>query len=129
MNKSTKPKSPKNRRPTRATNPVLTAADDAKRPNTKSPNTKSRKTKSQYAKFQTANVSSPRSPARANSKLATMIGMLHRKEGATIEQLSKATGWQFHSVRGALSGAIKKRMGLTVSSSKTDSASTYRIAG
>ena len=40
-----------------------------------------------------------------------------------------ATGWQAHSVRGAISGAIKKRLGLKVTSEKSDGVRTYRIAG
>jgi hypothetical protein len=68
------------------------------------------------------------SPVRANSKIATVIAMLSRKEGTTIEQLVKATGWQAHSVRGALSGAIKKKLGMDVVSAKTDGTRSYRIA-
>jgi hypothetical protein len=66
---------------------------------------------------------------RDTSKLAKVIAMLRRKEGATIEQLVKATDWQAHSVRGAISGAIKKKLGLDVTSVKTDSGRVYRIAG
>jgi Protein of unknown function (DUF3489) len=42
--------------------------------------------------------------------------------------MMQATGWQAHSVRGALSGALKKKLGLTVSSDKTDSGRVYRVA-
>jgi hypothetical protein len=55
--------------------------------------------------------------------------MLRSTNGATIEAVSKATGWQTHSVRGAISGAIKKKLGLTVTSTKTDGVRTYRISG
>ena len=55
--------------------------------------------------------------------------MLRRPEGATIEQIVKATGWQPHTVRGAIAGALKKKLGLTVSSEKTeDEPRVYRIA-
>jgi len=64
---------------------------------------------------------------RETSKLGMVVAMLRRKEGATIEQLVKATSWQAHSVRGALSGAIKKKLGLTISSIKTDGVRTYRV--
>nr|TFG55530.1 MAG: DUF3489 domain-containing protein [Hyphomicrobiales bacterium] len=47
--------------------------------------------------------------------------------GATIADLTSATEWQAHSVRGAMSGAIKKKRGLPVTSEKTDGARTYRI--
>jgi hypothetical protein len=66
--------------------------------------------------------------ARENSKLATVVAMLRSTKGATIEELAKATGWQEHSVRGAISGAIKKKLALNVTSSKTDGVRTYRIS-
>ncbi len=65
---------------------------------------------------------------RPDSKLGIVIGMLRSTKGATIEALSKATGWQAHSVRGAISGAIKKKHCLTVTSEKIDGDRTYRIA-
>jgi hypothetical protein len=66
-------------------------------------------------------------PAKTTSKLATIIAMLRRPGGATIADLTTATKWQAHSVRGAMSGAIKKKRGLPVTSEKTDGARTYRI--
>jgi hypothetical protein len=69
-----------------------------------------------------------RKPAvRETSKLATVIAMLRRHNGASIEDLCKATGWQAHSVRGALSGAIKKKLRLTVTSQKSDGVRFYRV--
>jgi hypothetical protein len=65
---------------------------------------------------------------RANSKLGKMIALLRRQDGATIAQMMKATGWQAHSVRGAMSGAIKMRLGLTITSTKLGAGRTYRIA-
>ena len=68
------------------------------------------------------------SRTRDNSKQALMIGMLKRPEGATLAQLIDATGWQSHTVRGAISGALKKKLGLVVESSKLDGAERiYRI--
>jgi Protein of unknown function (DUF3489) len=64
---------------------------------------------------------------RPDSKLGIVIGMLRSTKGVTIEALAKATGWQAHSVRGAISGAIKKKHGLTVTSEKIDGVRTYRI--
>jgi hypothetical protein len=57
--------------------------------------------------------------ARPGSKTAKVLGLLRRSGGATGKELQKATGWQAHSVRGFLSGALGKKMGLTVTSSKT----------
>jgi hypothetical protein len=64
---------------------------------------------------------------RENSKIANMITLLRRREGATLEQLVKITGWQAHSVRGAMSGSLKKKLGLTVTSSKDGETRIYRI--
>ncbi len=55
---------------------------------------------------------------RADSKQALVIGLLQRPEGATIEQIMEATGWQQHTVRGTLAGTLKKRLGLTINSTK-----------
>ena len=46
--------------------------------------------------------------------------MLRRPDGATIEQMSKSLDWQMHSVRGVISGALKKKQGLTITNEKTD---------
>ncbi len=57
-----------------------------------------------------------------------MIDLLKRKKGATIEEIVAATGWQPHSVRGAISGALKKKLGLMVTSEKLgDGPRRYRI--
>ena len=53
--------------------------------------------------------------------------MLRRPGGATIADLTTETKWQAHSVRGSISGAIKKKRGLAVISEKTDGTRIYRI--
>lgn len=65
-------------------------------------------------------------PAHA-SKLSIMTDLLQRPDGATIAQLVDATGWQAHSVRGCMSGALKKRK-LTIVSEKTDAGRVYRAS-
>ena len=55
---------------------------------------------------------------RDNSKQAMVIAMLTRAEGATIKQICAATDWQAHTVRGTLAGAFKKKLGLTITSTK-----------
>lgn len=66
---------------------------------------------------------------RAGTKQALLIEMLRRPKGATIEQIVKATGWQPHTVRGAIAGALKKKLGLTVTSEKPEGGlRVYRIA-
>ena len=62
----------------------------------------------------------PVPPARAGTKQATLIDLLGRPGGATIADLVKATGWQPHSVSGAISGALKKKLGLTVTSTTVE---------
>src|SRR5688500_15582262 len=72
---------------------------------------------------------SPTLTPRENTKQAKLITMLRRPGGATIADLAKATGWQRHTVRGAISGALKKKLGLTVMSAKAeDGERVYRIA-
>ena len=66
-------------------------------------------------------------PATPKGKLGQVIEMLRRPQGASIDDLAAATGWQIHSVRGALSGAIKKKLGLAVVSDKTEAGRVYRI--
>ena len=66
---------------------------------------------------------------RDDTKQAQLIAMLRRKEGATIAQIVAATGWQPHTVRGAFAGALKKKLGLTVTSEKVEGGErVYRIA-
>jgi hypothetical protein len=62
---------------------------------------------------------SPKPTPRAGTKQAQMIEMLKRPEGATVEQIAAATGWQHHTIRGAISGALKKKLGLTVEATRT----------
>ena len=67
-------------------------------------------------------------PAR-NGKGATIVELLRRKEGATLADLTKATGWQPHSVRGFLSAQVGKKLGLKlVSTKREDGQRVYQIA-
>ena len=70
-----------------------------------------------------------RSVAAGTTKLAQLEALLRRPEGATLDQISASIGWQAHSVRGAMSGTLKKKQGLTISSDKAeDGQRIYRIA-
>ena len=65
---------------------------------------------------------------RDNSKQAAVIAMLQRPEGATVAQICASTGWQSHTARGCLAGALKKKLGLTITSEKaTGRDRVYRI--
>ena len=57
---------------------------------------------------------------REGTKQATLIAMLRAPEGATVEEIMTATGWQSHTVRGAMAGALKKKLGLEVTSEKIE---------
>ena len=61
-------------------------------------------------------------------KIGAVVVLLKRPEGATLDEMMQATGWQAHSVRGAISGSIKKAMGFGVVSEKIDGVRVYRIA-
>jgi hypothetical protein len=65
----------------------------------------------------------------ATTKLAQLEALLRRPEGATLDRISTSIGWQVHSVRGAMSGTLKKKQGLTITSDKAeDGQRIYRIA-
>jgi Protein of unknown function (DUF3489) len=85
-------------------------------------------------------VSADKPTPRSSTKQAKMIEMLRRPEGATVEQIAAATRWQHHTIRGVISGALKKKLGLTVEATRTrevgpnkagakGSATVYRITG
>lgn len=62
------------------------------------------------------------------TKAQNIIALLKAKRGATLADMTKATGWQEHSVRGFLAGALKKRHGLEVQSEKHgDGPRRYRL--
>ena len=66
---------------------------------------------------------------RTDTKQAQLIAMLKRAKGASIEEIAEALGWQHHTVRGAIAGALKKRLGLKVESEKDERRGrVYRIA-
>jgi Protein of unknown function (DUF3489) len=97
----------------------------------KAPKSKARVTKAAAAEKPTP---------RAGTKQAKMIELLKRPEGATLEQIAAATGWQHHTIRGAISGALKKKLGFNVEATRTrevgpnrtgakGSSTVYRITG
>lgn len=70
----------------------------------------------------------PPRTTRESTKQAVLIELLSRSEGATLPQMTEATGWQVHTVRGAMAGALKKKLGLEITSEKqTGTDRVYRI--
>ena len=65
---------------------------------------------------------------RAGTKQAQIIAMLQRPEGATVAEMIEATGWLAHTVRGLISGALKKKLGLPIAVEKVEGRGTvYRL--
>ena len=66
---------------------------------------------------------------RAGTKQAQIIAMLQRPEGATVAEMVEATGWLAHTVRGSISGALKKKLGLPIAAEKVEGRGTvYRLS-
>ncbi len=71
----------------------------------------------------------PKPPQRAESKQSQLIAMLKQPDGATIAEVAKALEWLPHTVRGAIAGALKKKLGLNIQSEKVDDRGrVYRLA-
>ena len=70
----------------------------------------------------------PQSDAKRASKQDAVITMLRRPEGATVDEVASATGWQRHTVRGVFSGTLKKKLGLILASAQEERGRVYRIA-
>lgn len=63
-----------------------------------------------------------------STKLGRMVRLLQRTKGATLEDLERSTGWQRHSVRGAISGSLRGKYGLKIETSVEEGRGrVYRI--
>jgi len=69
----------------------------------------------------------PQSDTKRPSKQDEVIAMLRRPEGATVDEVASATGWQRHTVRGVFSGTLKKKLGLTIASANEERGRVYRL--
>ena len=66
---------------------------------------------------------------RAGTKQAQIIALLQRPEGASIAEIVEVTGWRVHTARGTISGALKKKLGLPVTSEKSpERGRVYRLS-
>lgn len=71
----------------------------------------------------------PAAPDKQPSKAEAVLKLLRRKRGASLAELQAATGWQAHSVRGFLSGTIRKRMRLALTAEPgSDGVRRYAVA-
>ena len=112
-----------------AAEPLAEAGDEA------APPKPAKKQRSVAAKKPTSNKAKAKAQAaepratRSDSKQARLIQMLKRSKGASIAEIVEAFGWQPHTVRGAIAGALKKKLGLNVTSEKVEGRGrVYRVA-
>jgi hypothetical protein len=85
--------------------------------------------KAATAKKKIASAKSAPNKTCEGSKHNLILGLLRRKQGATIAELQKISGWQAHSVRGFLSGTVKKRLELNLTSANgKDGERRYSVA-
>src|SRR3979409_2578414 len=71
----------------------------------------------------------PQSDAERPSKQGEVIAMLRRPEGATVDEVASAMGWQRHTVRGLFSGTLKKKRGPTRAAAQQERGRVHRIPG
>jgi hypothetical protein len=89
----------------------------------------STKSKTKIARKRKTQTKAGTAGTRADSKQAKLIEMLKRPDGAAIDEIVKKFAWQPHTVRGAIAGALKKKLGLSVTSEKLEGRGrVYRIA-
>ena len=93
-------------------------ADDAEAEAAEAPEPATAPAAAADAEALTAPESAAKPTPRTGTKQALLIDLLRRPEGATVAQIAQITGWQRHTIRGAISGALKKKLGLTVTAER-----------
>ena len=86
-----------------------------------------RKTKFERAKSRAKQPAKPGNMTRSGTKQEAVLALLRQPKGTTIAAITKATGWQQHSVRGFFAGVVRKKLGLTLLSEKPGEERVYRI--
>lgn len=69
----------------------------------------------------------PAPAATAQTKQASLISLLRREGGATMDEMTRLTGWLPHTVRGTISATLRKRLGLQVVCAAEEGGRRYRI--
>lgn len=72
---------------------------------------------------------SPSAPSSKPSKQATVLAMLRKTEGATVIAIEEVTNWKPHSIRGFLTGVVRKKLNLNLTSERVDGERRYRVIG
>ena len=107
---------------------MTTKTTAAKKPKNQAKTKAAKKPARKPAPEKPARTKKPAAPkAPRVTKQAKVIEALSRPEGATIAEIMEMTGWQEHSVRGFISGAVKKKLGLTVERITEDGRVSYRV--
>jgi hypothetical protein len=121
MSKSPTPKAPRRASATKSAAGPAKSRKGLKATQAKAPAT-SRRRKTMPPPVSTVAAEAPA------TKQARLIALIKQAPGASLADLTAATGWQAHSVRGAISGVLRKRLQLPVISETVDGTRRYRIA-
>src|SRR5579864_1450306 len=91
------------------------------------PRTSKSKTANTDGRRAAATLSTKSTSSDALSKSDQILGLLRRKQGASLDEIQEVSGWQAHSVRGFLAGTVKKRLGLKLNSNKSKGTRHYFV--